>query len=648
MKKFLKTLSAVTIASFAGAFTACGEDSTAGVTEEAAGIAVNSSDSEDEDLSSSSKKATSSSSKDDASSSSKVDEPVKFSGKVSGVSQKGPFVVGSQVTLHELDGESFDLSGRIFVNKIKNDKGEFEVSYKDLSSNYVLLIAEGYYRNEVTGKKSVSPITLNALSDLTYRKTVNVNILTHLEFERVKYLTMSKGIEYGKAKAQAEKEILETFGISFKDGSSAEDLNIFGDSENDGALLALSVLMQGTSAEGDFSERLSLVAQDLEEDGTIDDEQMLTDIADEVALMDLDKVRKNIEGWKLSSTVPAFESYVEGYWTHNYGIGDCTAEDIAKTAKNTNKLSKNFEKTYVCDADGWREMGSLEEMLGTCTSVNDHAGIADADDFYACNKSVWKTVDRFAYDSLTLACEKDGNLLYSELNDVYYVCKNGTIAAPSFGDLDIEKDFTADIWNGAKDSKMMMDDGEYEGVVFASDDFNGTYGDVYNSKGEKVGMKKNSRYLDMFTYDAGVSSTLADKGVKYSFLLKEKLLSDLPFVSAKFNLSEDGADASDWEGLCVVYASSVPLYLGIDGTADDQRVSDIYKRLPASKELTVANVAWEDFAGKAGDKSYEEFVKKLTATSVIMMKNETLQAYAADAGSVYVAGIGKYNGCSVK
>ena len=651
MKKFMKALTAMTIASFAGAFTACGEDTTAGVTEEAAGIAANSSDSEDEGLSSSSKgdKAKSSSSKKKGESSSSVkDEPVKFSGKVSGVSQKGPFLVGSSITLHEIEGESFDLSGRTFVDKIKNDKGEFELSFKELSSNYALIVADGFYRNENSGKKSTASIKLNALSDLADRKTVNVNLLTHLEYERVKYLVLSKDVEYAKAKAQAEKEILEAFGMAVEGEAVAEDLSIFGESKNDGGLLALSVLMQGTSGEGAFSERLALVAQDLEEDGKIDDKQMLTDIADEVALMDLDKVRKNIEGWKISSTVPAFESYVEGYWTENYGIGACTAKDIAKTAKNTNKLSKNFEKTYVCDADGWREMGSLEETLGTCTSVNDHAGIADADDFYACNKSVWKKVDRFAYDSLTLACEKDGNLLYSELNDVYYVCKNGTIAAPSFGDLDIEKDFTADIWNGAKDSKMMMDDGEYEGVVFASDDFNGTYGDVYNSKGEKVGMKKNSRYLDMFTYDAGVSSTLADKGVKYSFLLKEKLLSGLPFVSAIFNLSEDGADASDWEGLCVVYASSVPLYLGIDGTADDQRVLDIYKRLPASKELTVANVAWEDFAGKAGDKSYEEFVKKLTATSVIMMKNETLQAYAADAGSVYVAGIGKYNGCSVK
>ena len=143
----------------------------------------------------------SSSSKEKESSDTKSEESKTFSGKVSGVSQKGPFLVGSQIILYEVESESFDPKGSSFVSNIKNDKGEFDMSFKDLSSKYALLIADGYYRNEVSGKNSASSIKLKALSNLTNRNTVNVNILTHLEYNRVKYLVGTKGVEYGKAKA---------------------------------------------------------------------------------------------------------------------------------------------------------------------------------------------------------------------------------------------------------------------------------------------------------------------------------------------------------------------------------------------------------------------------------------------------------------
>ncbi|MCQ2055335.1 MAG: hypothetical protein MJY82_08605 [Fibrobacter sp.] len=710
MKKFMKTLSAVTIASFAGAFTACGEDSTAGVTEEAAGIAVNSSDSEDEDLSSSSKKATSSSSKDDASSSSKVNEPAKFSGKVSGVSQKGPFLVGSSITLHEIEGESFDLSGRTFVDKIKNDKGEFELSFKELSSNYALIVADGFYRNENSGKKSTASIKLNALSDLADRKTVNVNLLTHLEYERVKYLVLSKKVEYAKAKAQAEKEILEAFGMAVEDGAVAEDLSIFGESKNDGALLALSVLMQGTSGEGAFSERLALVAQDLEEDGKIDDKRMLTDIADEVALMDLDKVRKNIEDWKLSSTVPAFESFVESYWTENYGIGACTAKDIAKTAKNTNKLSKNFEKTYVCDADGWRLMtkdeaaygtcaagedgkrfeksricddgewrsltadesmgacteekigetaaeenelsegfekthvcdaegwrlvSDLEGSLGLCLKTSKVSGKVENNKFYVCADSKWSSVDRMKYDMLTLECSKDGEIIHSEVNDLYYVCKGGKLTAPTLDDFSIDKEFSADIWDGAKDSKVNAGSIAYEIVTRAI----GV--DAYDSKGVMVA-KKVDNELAFPVYDEnGVSGSLEDKGLKYNYALNGK--GEVRYLNSEFIVTDEGhVDASTWEGLCIVYASSVPMKFFIHSL--DMNMN--YAVIPASMELNVVNLKWNEFDDYSYGKSYEDIVKNLQSVSVSVERSDDYPVL--EKGAAYIAGIGKYNGCSIK
>mgnify|MGYP003302629455 CR=1 FL=1 len=135
---------------------------------------------------------------------------------VSGVSQKGPFVNGSSVTVQELDGETMSQTGLGFEGKIKNDMGEFSVKVNKLESRYALLKANGFYRNEVTGEKSKSQVTLYALTDLSDRDEVNVNLLTHLAYERSLYLATTDTLSVAKAKKQAEAEIFKSFGILFK------------------------------------------------------------------------------------------------------------------------------------------------------------------------------------------------------------------------------------------------------------------------------------------------------------------------------------------------------------------------------------------------------------------------------------------------
>ena len=104
---------------------------------------------------------------------------------ITGVSQKGPFVTGSAVKVYELDGKTYAQTGKSFTGKISSDDGKFSVSSVTLASQYALLEADGYFRNEVTGEKSIGKLTLNALTDLSDRKSVNINLLTHLEYERV-------------------------------------------------------------------------------------------------------------------------------------------------------------------------------------------------------------------------------------------------------------------------------------------------------------------------------------------------------------------------------------------------------------------------------------------------------------------------------
>jgi hypothetical protein len=190
---------------------------------------------------------------------------------ITGVSQKGPFVKGSSVTVQELDGETFAQTGKSFKGKIISDAGDFKLDIKSLISQYVLIEANGYFFNEITGGKSNAPITLNAFSNIKERDNVNINLLTHLAYERTLYLVTKEDMPFSKAKKQAEQEVLKSFGIE-EEFNDAEELNIFGTENANAALLAISILMQKDLFEGDeqeagLSERLTNYSLDIETDG---------------------------------------------------------------------------------------------------------------------------------------------------------------------------------------------------------------------------------------------------------------------------------------------------------------------------------------------------------------------------------------------
>ena len=114
--------------------------------------------------------------------------------EIAGVSQKGPFLVGSSVAIQELDGHTFSQTGNSFRASVKSDQGDFVVKGVNLASQYALLEVSGYYRNEVTGQNSQGIIVLNAVTDLTDRNHVNVNLLTHLSAGRILVLVQNQGM----------------------------------------------------------------------------------------------------------------------------------------------------------------------------------------------------------------------------------------------------------------------------------------------------------------------------------------------------------------------------------------------------------------------------------------------------------------------
>ena len=235
--------------------------------------------------------------------------------KVSGYVQKGPYLNGTNFTIYELSNE-FLPTGKSYSTEIFDNKGTFEINSIDLSSHYVELKADGFYFNEVTNKNSSAQLSLQAVADLTDKSSLNVNILSTLERNRVKYL-ISTGKDFPAAKKQAQAEILKIFEIQKSDMAVSENLDITKTGDDNAILLAVSVIAQGYLEVADVSELLANISTDIKEDGILNNEALGTQLINNARLLKLASVRENItsryEGLGAECTIPDFEKYVNQF-----------------------------------------------------------------------------------------------------------------------------------------------------------------------------------------------------------------------------------------------------------------------------------------------------------------------------------------------
>lgn len=186
--------------------------------------------------------------------------------------EKGPFVQGSEVTLTDLN-KDLSQSGKSYTTNTTSDLGSFDFGQTlDLSCGLVELKTSGYFYNECTGSLSNSQITLKAIANTDGAANLNVNLLTHLEYARVKYLVKSRK-SFKQAKEQAESEILKSFAITDKI-ASPEKVSLTDCDKNANILLAISSIMLYDKSEAEFSEFIAKFSNDLEKDGTIDNSQL--------------------------------------------------------------------------------------------------------------------------------------------------------------------------------------------------------------------------------------------------------------------------------------------------------------------------------------------------------------------------------------
>lgn len=198
-----------------------------------------------------------------------------------GIAQKGPFEIGSNITIVTRPAPDFSETSTVQLQTL-DDIGTFEFEFK--TDTLYDITVSGRHLNENTGELSSELIVLKS----TYYHAqdnpafVSINILTHIIHSRINYLMSMVGLHPREATVQASQELLDGLtSVIF-----AEHLKYFNfsnmtvynfvdsDPDANAILLFISAAFYKQSEmfnnSRPLSEMLAILAADLEKDGVID------------------------------------------------------------------------------------------------------------------------------------------------------------------------------------------------------------------------------------------------------------------------------------------------------------------------------------------------------------------------------------------
>lgn len=238
----------------------------------------------------------------------------------SGKAQKGPFVTGTIVTLNELNS-NLSQTGKSFTTSITSDDGRFTLNNIELESNISLLTANGYYFSELYGELSGATLALQAITDLSDKESVNINVLTHLIKGRIETL-ITNGMSFQEANEQAKSEILTFLGVTEFFSTDFENLDISEGEEYNAVLLSFSIILQRytrimneqPTLTAELTQLLSNLSADFAPDGLITDNGLIQTLLTNISLLNRIDIRNNIENRYAALgqtvTIPNFEKYI--------------------------------------------------------------------------------------------------------------------------------------------------------------------------------------------------------------------------------------------------------------------------------------------------------------------------------------------------
>ena len=331
--------------------------------------------------------------------------------RITGVSQKGPFVKGSDVVLKETTSDgSLTPTGKEWTTKTLSDSGNFKIDSINLESQYVLLSVEGHYKREYTGRTSRCPMRLDAVSNLEKRETVNINLLTHFEYKRVLNLIKS-GKTFVEAKKQAATEILDAFGVEI-DVSSAEDLNIYKTSDADRTLFNISRIIDENPEWNYWYDDLpddiieSVGGMDSEDEDDVDCSTLQkyidgfsNDFADDGALSDTimqylaGEAYRSAIGWK-------HMEYEEGEKDDDEP-GMLSVASLKRQYEFGELLFRHYMGFEACTEDFWGESRKFEKPIEILDNSDGKTKILKSG-YFLCNGYYWELTTKEHLDSLKM------------------------------------------------------------------------------------------------------------------------------------------------------------------------------------------------------------------------------------------------------
>lgn len=319
---------------------------------------------------------------------------------IEGVSQKGPFVNGSSVFLKETrkDG-SLAPTGKEFYATIRNDAGEFKIENINLESQYALLTAEGYYKHDDSFENiSKCQIRLNAVSNIENRETVNINLLTHFEYQRVLNLVKA-GVSFEDAKKQASGEISEIFNMDINSNEKvSEDWSItFVGYDEYNALQKISFMFDYQTKKIDTLQQrsLNMNEEECKEVQNIFD-SFAADIADDGLLSDSTQLK--FAGYAYDYYDYAIDN-IE-YYGYEYVDSNEYHNEIKKHGKPTfiayyQNLFENYANIGACTMENWGEIINFTKPLNSKKSTK----------HLLCTGHYWKFISQDEYESFTKKTE---------------------------------------------------------------------------------------------------------------------------------------------------------------------------------------------------------------------------------------------------